>query len=559
MGKATMMPVSAISFAARMPKPMARAGRRAERHAGVSPHVRAEARAAVGDEGHLGGTAVVVQRAQRRADLGDEQPVPQPGERVAHLPGRVHVRDLEDEHAPVERMRPDLVVQRHAVRHTLEGAADRLQDLARGGPDDARDRDRALQAAEHRASDAFPRRVLLHRGGEGVGVLGQLRERERDEALRDAGLDGGRLDILQAIRRGGRRALVGGRGIGAGHDDRVRARGARLALEPRRRLGLQLRGTAPDERRLVLRQHAMAAAAHHHRLARRDRALDRAAQFLGELLARREALGRVLREAAVDDRGEGARHVRRHADERRRRARHVRDEDRRGGVALERHAAAEQEVAHAAERVEVRAAVERAALHLLRAHVVGGPHHVPFGGEARRALGARDPEVGDERAVGAALDHDVLRLHVAVDHAARMGVGERPRDLAQVAHRLGGRERAAIAHALREVLAVHEPHHEEGEGPPLVGAMDVDDVRMRELAGGAGLAQEAAADLRVRGDVRREDLERDLAVEPDVARAVDDAHAAAPELGLELELAGEGVGKACEARVGSDGHGRRGI
>jgi hypothetical protein len=69
--------------------------------------------------------------------------------------------------------------------------------------------------------------------------------------------------------------------------------------------------------------------------------------------------------------------------------------------------------------------------------------------------------------------------------------------------------------------------------------MDRDDVRVREPGGRARLAQEALARLD-RREVRREHLDRDVAVELYVAREEDDAHAAAAELALKRILAGEG-------------------
>ena len=62
---------------------------------------------------------------------------------------------------------------------------------------------------------------------------------------------------------------------------------------------------------------------------------------------------------------------------------------------------------------------------------------------------------------------------------------------------------------------------------------------MGQLGRGAGLAEEALAELGIRAERPGEDLERHLAVEADVAGQVDHAHAAPPELPLENVLAGE--------------------
>ncbi len=48
------------------------------------------------------------------------------------------------------------------------------------------------------------------------------------------------------------------------------------------------------------------------------------------------------------------------------------------------------------------------------------------------------------------------------------------------------------------------------------------------------LAQEARADLRAERQLRRQELDGDRALEPPVPRLVDDAHAPAPDLAVEL-------------------------
>ena len=63
----------------------------------------------------------------------------------------------------------------------------------------------------------------------------------------------------------------------------------------------------------------------------------------------------------------------------------------------------------------------------------------------------------------------------------------------------------------------------------LTGVVDGDDVRVVERAGRLGLVLEAAQPLGVLGEVGVDDLERHIAREPLVARAVDLAHAALAE------------------------------
>src|SRR5437899_46928 len=54
--------------------------------------------------------------------------------------------------------------------------------------------------------------------------------------------------------------------------------------------------------------------------------------------------------------------------------------------------------------------------------------------------GARDAEVGDQRATGLGLDEHVVRLDVAVDDAALVGIGQRAGHLAHDAHAVLGRQ-----------------------------------------------------------------------------------------------------------------------
>ena len=74
--------------------------------------------------------------------------------------------------------------------------------------------------------------------------------------------------------------------------------------------------------------------------------------------------------------------------------------------------------------------------------------------------------------------------------------------------------------------------------------------------GGSRLAQKPLAHDRVGREMRRQRLDRDAPIELEVAREVDDAHAAAADLALELVLPGERGGEAREV-VGLFGRRRR--
>src|SRR5262249_52348669 len=68
----------------------------------------------------------------------------------------------------------------------------------------------------------------------------------------------------------------------------------------------------------------------------------------------------------------------------------------------------------------------------------------------------------------------------------------------------------------------------------LVHGVDVDDVRMVQLGRGLGLSQEACLDLAAKSQLWREHLDRDDALEPAILGAIDDSHAATPNLGIQL-------------------------
>jgi hypothetical protein len=72
----------------------------------------------------------------------------------------------------------------------------------------------------------------------------------------------------------------------------------------------------------------------------------------------------------------------------------------------------------------------------------------------------QDLEAG--RAVVAAGEEEVLRLEIAVDDAGGVGLVERQRGLGEERHRLRRREPPARLEDARHLLALEEPHDEEG-------------------------------------------------------------------------------------------------
>ena len=230
-----------------------------------------------------------------------------------------------------------------------------------------------------------------------------------------------------------------------------------------------------------------------------------------------------------------------------------------------RRLAGQQLVDHAAQAVEIGAAVERGvAERLLRAHVGRGADREPGLGETVARAGlerAGHPEIGEQRvrrharlAAGGAQEH-VLGLEVAVHDAVRVGVRQCVRQLGGPAEDVGERLRAAPAETVAEALALHQrhgvPQHrraQAGLGGDLAGIEEGKDVGVLKARGEADLAQEPVG-AQAGGQLGPEDLDRDRAIVADVVGAIDHGHAAAAELPLESVAVGEGNGKAA-GRVG---------
>ncbi len=195
-------------------------------------------------------------------------------------------------------------------------------------------------------------------------------------------------------------------------------------------------------------------------------------------------------------------------------------------------------VEHAAERVDVGAAVDVLAGDLLGRDVVDRPHEVTVvadPGLVREPL--REAEVGQVGVVGAVepgadVEQDIGRLDVAVDEAARVGGVEGTRNLGEDRDRLRRLERA-VPQPLLEVASLDVAHRDEEQLAELAGLVDRDDVRVVDRGRELRLAQEAVAERFVLGEVGGEELERDVALQALVLGQVDDAHAAAAEQGLD--------------------------
>jgi hypothetical protein len=128
---------------------------------------------------------------------------------------------------------------------------------------------------------------------------------------------------------------------------------------------------------------------------------------------------------------------------------------------------------------------------------------------------------------------DVLGLQVAVDDAALVRRGEPGGDLRRDLHGLARRRRSAVQ-ALAQRLAEEELHDRERLVALPADVVDGEDVGMREGGDRLRLALEAGERVGARREMRRQHLERHVALEPRVARPIDLPHPSSPELAQDL-------------------------
>ena len=268
--------------------------------------------------------------------------------------------------------------------------------------------------------------------------------------------------------------------------------------------------------------------------------LERATQLLGS----REAVARIAGERAIDDAAHETGH--RLRQRRVRRAGHevVKSRKLATFVGVAHGPAGEELVENRAQRVHVGAPVERIAARLLGRHVLDlALERAGLGRLAAPRVGLRDAEV-DELRGPADRDEEVLRGDVAMDDTERIAVvavklvsrmqattriGD---DAQRNAHGERGPGRADVAIQLPQRLTVDQLHRIVEEPAVLADLEDARDVLVIDLRGDLRLVEEHVAELAI-VRVRREDgLQRDEALESELAahaRKPDGAHSALRE------------------------------
>ena len=246
---------------------------------------------------------------------------------------------------------------------------------------------------------------------------------------------------------------------------------------------------------------------------------------------------------------------------------HHRGEDVRDRLALEQLAAGQHLEEDGAESPNVGAFVDGLPARLLRRHVgCGAEQEAGLGaavGQRRRlrqrtATGSDPGRVARPRLGEAEVEHlhlavradlHVRGLEVAVDDPLLVGGLERLGDLLRDRHGLVERD-AAAGDALREVLPLGQLEDEERLAALVLEAVEVGDRRVVERGQQLRLALEAGEPVGVGGEGRWQELDRHVAAELRVGRAVHLAHAPRAEGGDDRVRP--------ETLAGGQAHARRG-
>ena len=123
---------------------------------------------------------------------------------------------------------------------------------------------------------------------------------------------------------------------------------------------------------------------------------------------------------------------------------------------------------------------------------------------------------------------------------------ERLGDLLRDGQRFVERDRAA-RDPLRQIVALDQFHHEGGHAPAFFEAVDGGDVRMIQRGQRLRFARESRQAIRIVRERLGQDLDRDVAIQLRIARAIDLAHAPFADL----------RGDFVDAEAGAGGEGQR--
>ena len=215
------------------------------------------------------------------------------------------------------------------------------------------------------------------------------------------------------------------------------------------------------------------------------------------------------------------------------------------GFAAEGNIRGEHFVHDEAQGIYVRAMIHVDGFHLLGGHVArgaenlsGARHHGDFGFQR-----FGQSEIGDVDVVGI-IHEDILRLQVAVDHAFVMCRFECGAQLAREFEGAVEGQASFLVDQAGEIAAFDEGHGDELDAANVAEIVDAQDVLLRDLAGEQELLFEALHGLRIRGQLRADQFQRDGAAELGVVGLVDRAHSAFAEQRFDAVASAE-----CGARL----------
>jgi hypothetical protein len=235
-------------------------------------------------------------------------------------------------------------------------------------------------------------------------------------------------------------------------------------------------------------------------------------------------------------------------------------------LGLERALAGEHLEEDRAHRVEVGAAVDRLAQRLLGRHVRRRAEHHAARGQLHVAEGVGG--VADELdhaeveqldvlvllpGLAAQGQHDVLRLEIAVDQAARVGVAERLDDLAGQDERAAHAQRA-LAERVAQRATAHQLHDHEHPALVLAEVEHLDDVGVIEQVRRHRLALEAGHHVVEVGETGQDGLQGHRPAGRLVHRLEDLAGPAVAQLARQAVAAGDHL-PGHELTLGDGGHG----
>ncbi len=230
----------------------------------------------------------------------------------------------------------------------------------------------------------------------------------------------------------------------------------------------------------------------------------------------------------------------------------------------ERRAPRQRFVEHHPERVDVHAGVDVVVrCELLGRHVAGCAEDLPRAGQTREVERLADPEVhelhldlvgarrrvdagrraharGDALPRGGPRQEHIVGLEVAMDHVRPMRGREACHQTGDDRRQLTRVHLTFATHPLAQRLPLEQLHRDEDPAvvqPP--ERLDADDGRRVQLAEDLPLPAEARDGLSVEGDLRLEELQRDLLASREIGRAEHLRHAAAADVALDPEPPGD--------------------